>query len=370
MTAPKGIVPSANRGLKSFKTLTPSLSQALEVAHIDFLTFTFESRFLIPEADAQVIDCIRSALMRECRAGEEGALHRLAGLAFDTLLADFAPELRLEDELKGFRNFYDHHRRILSPAGEVCGFVALGGERQKATLCIELTGVGCAHVKAWALLRAKLEETYVKLTRVDCAHDDYDGAYTVADAARWYEEGLFTSRGRPPAMQQVGWNDESGATVYIGKNVGNQQLCVYEKGKQQGDKDSPWVRWEGRFGSKYREIPLDILTDPAAYLVGHFPALAWISERSSRMDTASKRAETTLVGALRHCKRQYGALLNLLKTSCPDHDGFWQLVNGLVRDRLPAWALAVPAADQAFQEAIQAVLVRGQPDNFANKAEE
>ena len=216
---------------------------------------------------------------------------------------------------------------------------------------------------AWDRLRAKLEEVSVKLTRVDVAHDDFGGKFGIKDAMRWYEEGLFTSRGRPPALQEMGWNDESGRTVYIGKNVGNQQLCVYEKGKQQGDKESSWVRWEGRFGSKYRDIPMDILTDAAAYLVGHFPALAWILEGKpvSRMATATKRAETTLAGAITHCRRQYGAFLNLLQDRSPDQAAFWRLVQGLVRDKLPSWALAIPAADKAFQEAVSAVLLRGTP---------
>jgi phage replication initiation protein len=357
-----GQVPSANRGLKSFKTLVPSLAQALEVAHIDFLTFTFDAGRLVPDASTATIEAVRRELLKESGRAEEGARSRLAWLVFDLLLSDEAPGLTLENELRGFRNFYDHHRRILSPAGEVCGFVALGGERQKSTVCVELTGTGCAHVVAWDRLRAKLAEVSVKLSRVDVAHDDFEGQFGLSDALRWYSEGLFTSRGRPPAVQEMGWNDESGRTLYIGKNVGNQQLCIYEKGKQQGDTESKWIRWEGRFGSKYREIPLDILTDPAAYLVGHFPALAWISEKSTRMDTAKKRAETTLVGALSHCRRQYGALLNLLKTSSPDHGDFWRLVNGLVRDRLPPWAFAVPAASEAFQDAIQAVLIRGQTD--------
>lgn len=354
-------VPSANRGLKSFKTLVPSLSQALEVAHVDFLTLTFEAGALLPDAETALVENMRRELLKESQQACEGGRAALAGLIFETLLEDFAPGLHLELELRGFRNFYDHHRRILSSAGEVCGFVALGGARQKATICVELTGVGCAHVTAWASLRKRLAELGAKLTRVDVAHDDYSGQYGISDAIRWYNEGLFTSRGRPPALQEMGWNDESGRTVYIGKNVGNQQLCVYEKGKQQGDKESRWMRWEGRFGSKYREIPLEILTDPAAYLVGHFPALAWIHEKSSRMDTMKARAKTTLAGALAHCRRQYGALLNLLKTSSPDQEVFWRLVNGLVRDRLPAWALAIPAAEEAFNDAISAVLLRGIP---------
>lgn len=362
MSAGFGAVPSANRGLKSFPTLVPSLSQALELAHVDFLTFTFDAGHLIPEAPTATIAAVRAELLKDAEQASETGRARLAWLVFDTLLSEFAPGLRLDDELRGFRNFYDNHCRILSPAGEVCGFVALGGMRQKATVCVELTGTGCAHVMAWAQLRAKLEEVRVKLTRVDVAHDDYEGRFGIADALRWYNDGLFTSRGRPPAVQEMGWNDESGRTLYIGKNVGNQQLCVYEKGKQQGDPESKWMRWEGRFGSKYREIPLEILSDPAAFLVGHFPALAWISEKTTRMDTAKKRAETTLVGALRHCRRQYGALLNLLQTSSPDRAAFWRLVDGLVRDRLPPWAFAVPAASEAFEDAIQAVLIRGNPE--------
>lgn len=370
MSAAPGLVPSANRGLKSYKTMLPSLSQALEVAHIDFLTFTLESQYLVPDASTATIAAVRADLIKDSQSCNESARAQLAWLVFDLLLSEAAPALRLEDELRGFRNFYDHHRRILSPNGEVCGFVALGGERQKATICVELTGTACAHVMAWAQLRAKLEEVYVKITRVDCAHDDYDGVYGIQDALRWYQEGLFTTRGRPPSCQEMGWNDESGRTLYIGKNVGNQQLCIYEKGKQQGDKQSNWVRWEGRFGSKYREIPFEILTDPASYLVGHFPALAWIHAKSSRMATSAKRAEATLMGSFSHCRRQYGGLLNLLKDTAPDRDAFWTLVDGLVRDRIPAWAHSIPAASKAFQEAIQAVLIRGNPEPFANKAEE
>lgn len=359
MSAALREVPSANRGLKSFKTLVPSLSQALELAHVDFLTFTFDAGHLIPEASDATIAAVRAELLKEVGQISEAGRARLAWLVFDVLLSEFAPGLRLDDELRGFRNFYDNHCRILSDAGEVCGFIALGGMRQKSTVCVELTGTGCAHVMAWDSLRAKLEEVQGKLTRVDVAHDDYTGRFGLADALRWYNEGLFTSRGRPPAVQEMGWNDESGRTLYIGKNTGNQQLCIYEKGKQLGDKESRWIRWEGRFGSKYREIPFEILSEPAAFLVGHFPALAWISEKTSRMDTMAKRAESTLVGSLSHCRRQYGALLNLLKTSSPNRAAFWRLVEGLVRDRLPPWAFAVPAASEAFEDAIQAVLIRG-----------
>lgn len=349
---------SANRYLKSPKmprTFSPSLSQSLELAHIDFLTFTVDLRAVASDAGTALLDSMLSDLAREADQANEAARSRLCQWVFDSFLEDNAPELLLDDELKGFKSFFQHHRLIKTTYGEICGFVALGGEGQKGKICVELTGIGCTHVRGWVQLQAKLAEMQVRITRVDVAHDDYEGQFGIADAVTWYNEGLFTSRGRPPALQHQGWNDDSGRTLYVGKNTHNQQLCVYEKGKQQGDSQSKWIRWEGRFGSKYREIPHEILINPAAYLIGHFPALAWINCKSSRMDTSKARAEANLTSALKHFKRQNGAFLNLLKKHSPNREAFWALVEAQVRPRLPVWAQSVPAADEAFFEAVSAI---------------
>jgi DNA relaxase NicK len=277
----------------------------------------------------------------EALRGDPGAQLAVAEWIVDEAFPDSG--LRVDPDPRGFRNFYERHFRVLTPDGQQCGFVAMGGDRQRGTMCLELTGAGCAHVKAWAHVAAFLDTMGARITRVDCAHDDFDGAHTLDDALRWHAAGLFNSGGRPPAVNRQGWDDGSGQTVYIGKNTGNQQLCVYEKGRQQGARDgdaaASWVRWEGRFGSKYRTIPSDVLTDPASYLVGHFPALrGWLQAVAMRMRTSRERAAANLASAVRHAKRQTGALFNLVKKHIPEPEVFgdW-IAKHVVRDRLPAW---------------------------------
>jgi len=325
------VVPSANRGLKSSEDqFAESLSDDVPVvAIIDFLTFSAQLSVLQPgEFGAR----LRAAAVTGCETSIEllcrYVLHAIAP----------ASGLVVDGQVRGFRNFYDHHMRILTPAGVIVGFVAMGGERQRGTFCVELTGEGCAHVKAWVHTREVLEGWVAKLSRVDCAHDDREGRFTLGDVQGWYDEGKFTTRGRPPAIGYAGYSDGSGQTIYVGKNTGNQQLCVYEKGKQLGDPSSLWVRFEARFGSKYREIPYEILERPWEFIVGHYPALSWISEVSTRMQTSLAKAAACWVSSIRHAKRQYGAVVNAIFKVFPDPSEFGNaVVKILRRDRLPAW---------------------------------
>jgi len=346
------VVPSANRGLKGSGQggALPDEGQALAI--IDFLTFTAPWARMV-EGLGTASPSIRASAV----AGDVGAQAAVAEWLVDEAFYDSG--LRVDTEARGFRNFYDRHFRIMTPQGKQCGFVAMGGERQKGTICVELTGAGCAHVKAWARVSAVLDTFEARITRVDIAHDDFVGAHTVDDAIRWHAAGLFNTNGRPPALQEMGWNDGSGRTVYVGKNTGNQQLCVYEKGRQQGARDgdplASWVRWEGRFGAKYRTIPTSILCDPAPYLIGHFPPLrGWLQAVAMRMQTSAARAAANLASAVRFAKRQCGALFNLVKkhVSEPEEFAGWMLKN-VVRDRFPAWLTENPFGEQTIKFAFQ-----------------
>jgi DNA relaxase NicK len=288
-------------------------------------------------------------LARDLERDDATAQRLVAQLVLDQM----APGLKLGDRL-GFKNFYTSHFKFYTPDDQVCGFFAIGGPSQRGTVCVEFTGAGCAHIPVWAHARAFLETIGAKLTRVDVAHDDYAGRYNLDDAKRWHAAGMFTTNGRPPAMNEQGWDDGSGRTVYIGKNAANQQLCVYEKGRQQGARDgdrlASWIRWEGRFGSKYRTIPFDVLTSPVEYLVGHFPPLArWITAQMTRMRTSAERAAANLDSAIRFAKRQCGALFNLVKKQVPEPDAFagWIFAH-VVRDRMPAWIKANPFASESI----------------------
>jgi Putative phage replication protein RstA len=261
----------------------------------------------------------------------------------------------------GFRHFYDHHFKLHTPDGEPCGMVAFGGERQRFTIMVQLTGGGCAHVREWAQTAERLASMRAHVTRVDVAHDDYDGVHGIADAIRWHAEGLFTTQGRPPALQVVGWDDGSGKSVYIGKNTGNQQLVVYEKGREQGARDgdeaASWVRWEARFGSEYRTIPLDVLTNPIGYLVGHYPPLRyWIKAVCSRMRTARERSVSNLAHAVRWARRQYGSLLGLLGDHFEEPERLARFISRHVAKRTPPpWLLKNPHGAATIDWAIEAL---------------
>lgn len=329
------VPPSTNRGEKS-----PGSSTAPDeavAAIVDYLTFSAPWHYMLSTPGFSCGPIIRAR-------AQEGDVDSQRCIA-EELLDSIAPDsgLRIDPEPRGFKHFYERHFAIQTPSGEYCGFVAMLGARQRGTVCMELTGAGCAHVRAWAHTRDTLDRIQARITRVDCAYDDYEGRFTPWDAERWHAAGEFTTRGRPPTTQWQGWDDGSGRTFYVGKDRGNQQLCVYEKGREQGARDGDaqagWVRWEGRFGAHARVIPLDVLLDPAAYLVGHFPPLRRvIGVVMARMRTSMERAAANLSSALRHAKRQCGAVLNLVKKHVPDPVNFAEfVVRHVVRDRLPTW---------------------------------
>ena len=262
-----------------------------------------------------------------------------------------APEsgLALEIDRKGGRRGYTHHFQILTPDGEACGDVSFGGDRQNGTVSVELTGAGCARIaavrpfaEAWGHVRCLLETVGAHITRLDIAHDDYKGVHDLALAESMYEAGAFNGAHVRPAMEPRGWNDGSGRSVYIGKATGSRQLVVYEKGRQQGLRDGDtgveWVRWEARFFNRDRPVPLDALESPWEFMVGQYPALSWISACMSVIRVAVKRTKANLAGAIRHCKRQYGALLNLISKNQLDDETIGRFVRlKLVRNAMPGW---------------------------------
>ncbi|TWQ31919.1 replication initiation factor domain-containing protein, partial [Xanthomonas vasicola] len=172
------------------------------------------------------------------------------------------------------------------------GIIEFGGEecRRKDgtyTARIELTGTGCGmvsaarcgHAKRWLELRAKLESCAGRLTRVDTAADDLLGKYPLKLAQTWYSSGEFDNRGQRPKAQLIDdYDSGDGKTLYVGTKKSEKQLRVYEKGREQGDKESPWVRYEAQFkASNRKDLSLDILRDPAGYLLGAYPVLHFLN---------------------------------------------------------------------------------------------
>lgn len=209
---------------------------------------------------------------------------------------------------------FARHGSLTSPIGAL----AFGGEHQGGRWLFQLTGVGCQFVRDWAGLADLLESLNAKLTRVDLAVDFLDGEHTVDEAVTLYQSGGFSLSGRPPSSRLEGdWlGGENGRTLYVGKAANGKMLRVYEKGRQLGDMNSDWTRYEVQLGNRDRVIPFEVLTDRDAFFAGCYPALAsLVQDASQAIPTLTKAGEVTLGHLLHHLKRCYGRVLGTLQES-------------------------------------------------------
>lgn len=263
----------------------------------------------------------------------------------------------------GRGRFYAWCVRLLDASGDKVGQIELGGGHTSrvdgtVTARIELTGAGCRqyetssgsdHAQRWSLLASLLGACDARLTRIDIAADDFKGAHPVSWALEQYEAGNFDRRGQRPKARLIDdMGNKTGKTLYVGSRMSENQLRVYEKGREQGDPESPWVRYEGEFhASNRRELPLDMLVDPAPYLVGAYPVLDFVSGIGERLRVAAAEVAANCVRAVTHFRRQYGPMLNaMLHASGGDQSTLAKLVLGATRSKLPSWC---PNADAAAQ---------------------
>lgn len=208
------------------------------------------------------------------------------------------------------------------------GKVCFGG--QNNTVLVMITGFGCS--VAMEGFEANLYE-FLKgckkgyLTRVDLAHDDFNGDYSSVDAADEKEsEGFFYLSGTKPKVQQLGdwkYNLGDGRTLQIGRRQNGKMFRGYEKGRQLGDPDSKWFRCEVELRNQGRDIPLDILINPTEYFTGFYPYTAQLIDdciahqksqkcgdneevKSKRIPVIVKTGEITLKKSLQIWQKQIG----------------------------------------------------------------
>lgn len=206
--------------------------------------------------------------------------------------------------------------------GDAYGYVAIGGSSQRGTMLVNLTGHGCLAAKAgWeGRLYDFLTETAGRptITRVDLAHDCMEGEYTVDQADEWYDDGLFTVSGRAPSHEHRGdWRNPSGKgrSLYVGRRKNGKMCRVYEKGMEQGDETSPWVRFEVEMRNDKRVIPLDVLLDPSGYFVGAYPCLRFFEQARTpqRIEIKQKAAEINVDASLKNIRISYGKYAAVLR---------------------------------------------------------
>jgi phage replication initiation protein len=164
--------------------------------------------------------------------------------------------------------------------GETGAKLAIGG--QNSTVFLSLPGEACTLIplETWPILSTFLSTRYnAHITRWDGAVDDYEGHHSVDWSVKQYMDNQFNAGGNKPSCNQQGnWIDPdgSGRTFYVGKRKNGKLIRIYEKGKQLGDPNSPWVRWEVELHNKQRVIPWDVLINPGPYVAGAYPCTQWV----------------------------------------------------------------------------------------------
>lgn len=229
--------------------------------------------------------------------------------------------------------WYSQSSYIYGPDGTLVGRVGSGSKAE--TICVSLSGAGCALVKDWLCTVVQARRLHAHLSRVDVAFDDFE-AQTFPDIREvnaWALNGQFDVKGHKPGATRFMDDHHKGAgsTVYVGSR-GRKQLCVYEKGKQLGDPQSPWIRCELRLWAADCIIPLDVLVTPGDYLRGAYALLAEklppVSTELAKPERLHRAVKATAEASIRFLRQQCGPTLDLLIRSIgPD---VWTLLHDRV----------------------------------------
>lgn len=202
------------------------------------------------------------------------------------------------------------------------GTLHIGGERQCDKATIELTSLGCNLSKLnWEsrLYDYLSTELYSpKITRCDIAFDFLEGGYSPSQALKDHDRGGFSFTNRIPKSSCAGtdWRskDGSGKTFYIGTRNSSKYTRIYEKGKQLGDKQSKWTRFEIEFKSRDIIIPFEVLKNPGIYLAGAYPICEKLfnTEKRRRIEIIEKTKDLSEAKAIHYGRLQIGKLINYL----------------------------------------------------------
>lgn len=215
--------------------------------------------------------------------------------------------------------FYDSMYMLGSEDAEY-GAVHYGGQRD--TVLIELKGLGCnLSAEGWEKRLYDFMKNAVRcrITRCDLALDFFNGEYTPEQALLDHDNGFFNNHNMQPKRETRGtaWQKEDGTgkTIYIGRVKNARYVRIYEKGRQLGDKDSSWVRFEIQFNHGDIEIPFEILQDSGAYFSGAFPICQTFKNmpEAKRIAVREKTLNMTFEHKVKHGKNAVGGLVRFMR---------------------------------------------------------
>lgn len=217
--------------------------------------------------------------------------------------------------------------------------VAWGGVNQKNKVYVSINGSGCSLINDWRKPKRFVESVNAAITRIDVAVDALHGEFTLDTAQDWYENKGFNAGGRNPLYSVAGdWLTPTGAgrTFYVGKRQNGKYCRIYEKGKQLGNRESTWTRFEVEIHNTDREIPYDILANPSEYFSGAYPCCEGLVEHGSqRIKTLRAEHEISLEHLVTYMKVAYGKLIHVLRFNAQTQDEESKLLDELAVKGVP-----------------------------------
>jgi len=207
-----------------------------------------------------------------------------------------------------------HGYKVSFTVGDTGAMLAYGGQR--GTAFFSMPGSTCALIKDWESCYHLFHDILnAKITRWDGAVDVFDGIPSVNDAVNFYRSDLFNAGGNRPSCSVHGnWIEPDGAgrTFYVGKRKNGKLLRVYEKGKQLGDPQSKWVRWELELHNRDRIIPWDVILEPGKFVAAAYPCMSWVNDIQERIKTIKNTNKISYEHLTHYAQQAYGALINVM----------------------------------------------------------
>lgn len=221
-------------------------------------------------------------------------------------------------------HFYKYSWELQDNLGMV-----LAGHNSKR-LAVQINGTGCAlAAKGWQERLYKYLSQYAvrpKLTRIDLAHDDFEGSHLSVDWANEQDSlGGFWCGGRMPNVQHLGnWKRITckGRTLTVGNRENGKYCRIYEKGKKEGASLDPWTRAEVEFKGHDRFIPLDILLSPSQYFIGAYPCFSDFDQYviPEKIATVKKAAKISWEKSKEIVKHQFGKYISAYRKIYSDSE--------------------------------------------------
>lgn len=294
-------------------------------------------------ATATTIDWLR--VRTQADPGE--GLEALRGM-FGTL----GHHLRLGDPRRGLLGF--RHGIDVKLGDVTLGRMDWGGDSQRGWLRMDVPGRGCSFVEDWDAIEDIENLPGSEIRRLDIALTTWNGEVTHEQVVDAHTRGEFTTRGRPPNLQQITHSDPlAGRTCYVGARTGDKFFRAYEKGKELRGKhgvatgmlvthiDGHLVediyRCELELKAEGTDIPWETVERRDQYFSGAYPFCAKVLpgiEPDILQRRPEKGPQRELQAALANLRHQFGATLFTALTAYHGDIGtVWEKVCGTEHNR-------------------------------------